>query len=160
MQVLTKKVSDLTPTEYKQCHRLNLGQGMGGGWMQPTLEHYRKTGGEARAVMLKDDELLVGWGLLSPTKSHFKEGPYGITPYVKRRAKYSLMLYVRRSHRGKGYGRILLDEARRFDPRPKVWYSHHAEKLYASSKVTANKDTRKRFNEIKTRAEFSERLTR
>jgi GNAT superfamily N-acetyltransferase len=160
MQVVHKKVSELTPTEYKKCHRLNLGQGRYGGWMQPTLEHYRKNGGDARAVMLKDGDLLVGWGLLSPTKSHFNAGPYGITPYVKRRTKYSLMMYVRKSHRGRGYGKLLLEEARKVDPRPMVWYSHTAEKIYATSTVTTDKPTRQRFNEIKSRVEFYERMTR
>lgn len=97
-----KPVSELTPDEYRKCHRLNFRTGGMDGW----LETARKKGLDASASMiLEKDGKLVGWGLMFP-----RDGEYS------REKRKTIYLYVRVKDRKKGFGQELLKDLKKHTP--------------------------------------------
>src|SRR6478752_1614483 len=106
MEIRHKPVSDLTATEYRACYKANYGLG---GYMLEEIDYCRRTPARrpGEVIMLwdgPDDKTssLIGWCLLTPVRTW---GLIGGTAYTKKRSKYSVMFWVKRQHRRKGYGK-------------------------------------------------------
>lgn len=120
MKVITKTVNELTKDEYAACRVANYGPD---GYMRYVLQDYRKKDGDkAIVIMLWESEStglsrLLGWALLTPCTTR---GMLGVTRYTKSKSKYTAQFWVKRQHRKKGYGKILMREVKTHDPRPHV----------------------------------------
>ena len=107
----SKLVGNLTPDEYKACHRLNMGHR---GTMVYRLEESRKRAPRrSRAIMIEDEEgLLLAWALLFP---------YGYGMRRKSKVPPKLVhIYVRSSCRRRHLGTRLLCASRRYIEHPEV----------------------------------------
>jgi GNAT superfamily N-acetyltransferase len=118
MEIRHKLVSELTDTEYKACLAANFGWE---GYMREELKLCRD-GYPGKAILLwhgPEDTIrsLRGWALLTPTKAH---GLMAVTQYGTTVSKYSAQFWVKRQWRRRGYGTILMEEVKKYDPRPHV----------------------------------------
>lgn len=107
MQVVVKKIGDLTRDEYRYCYNANMGHF---GQMQSRFSNYRRDElsarrDNARAFMLVDDSLqgaraLLAWALVFDDSVYFWTKP---------------------SHRNKGYGTVLMREVKKEITKPTVY---------------------------------------
>lgn len=109
MRVITKRIIDLTPQEYRDCYRLNLRDN---GQMQSCLaeakryeQSYHKRRRFSHAIMIKDGDRLLAWSLVMPM--HGERG-------------WEAQFYTRKAERNKGLGTVLFKEVQKFDKRPYV----------------------------------------
>jgi GNAT superfamily N-acetyltransferase len=118
MKIIHKDVSDLTPVEYRACHKANFGEN---GYMREVLVAC-KGGNAGKVVMLWNGpdntaRSLIGWALLTPVT------PYGIlsvSRWVMQRSKYTAEFWVKPRYRRKGYGKVLMNEVKKYDSNPHV----------------------------------------
>lgn len=131
MLIVHKDVSDLTRGEYQAMYRANFGDE---GLMRTNLIGCRKHGNPGRTISLwsptKRNRLLA-WALLTPVRP---DGDWAASRWTMKQSKYTVMFWVKWEHRGKGLGKILMDEVHKLDPRPHVmphdeiserFFSHH-----------------------------------
>ena len=89
MEIVKKKVKDLTPDEYKKCSSLTLRES---GEMQTNLSWYfREDERDSFVYLIKDEAKLLAWALVFPK-------------YAK---EVGAFFYVRKTYRRKGLGRAL-----------------------------------------------------
>lgn len=98
-RIVSKRVPELSDQEFKDCYRLNMRDR---GSMRDELNEQRMKRNN-RAVLVYEDDLLVGWSL------RFREN-WGGDRFKKNPT--SLYIYVRRSYRKQGIGKFLLGRAR------------------------------------------------
>lgn len=132
MQTIIKDVKDLTPDEYRACYAANYRES---GYMQIMLASARRDGKTGTAILLWDDtkvglSRLVGWALLTPTEVG---GMIGTTRYVQRKSRFTAQFWVKRQHRKRGYGKMLMDEVKKIDARPHVLPHDKASSEFLSS---------------------------
>lgn len=145
MDIKVKNVLDLTPTEYRACYLANY---RGTSIMQGDLFRIRSGNPmhSGTAILIWDgpeDTIgsLIGWSLVMPSKTW---GDSGISPYAKRKSKHTAMFWVKRQHRRKGYGSILMDEVIKIEPIPFCYpHSKQSAHLFKNRKITADGDSRK-----------------
>lgn len=144
MNTVIKAIQDLTPEEYRACYSLNFGQY---GWMRPSLSYYRKKT-DVWVIMLWEDKL-IGWSLVAPCN---RDSIFEINEYAIRRSKYVAQFYVRFRERGKGYGRLLMSEVLKLDPRPHVIpHDTQSGAFFSSYPVTCRRNERPYITEGKKR---------
>lgn len=119
MEIIHKSIKDLTKTEYRACYLANYGPW--DGYMCETLVN-AKNSTECKVIMLwdgPDDTVrsLIGWALLTPVREY---GILAVTPWVMRRSKYTAQFWIKKQYRRRGYGKILMTETKKLDPRPHV----------------------------------------
>lgn len=119
MEIRHKPVSELTPVEYRACKLANYGPE--NGYMYEELGRCR-LGAPGEVIMLWDGpddttKSLLGWVLLTPVRRY---GLLAVTEWVMKRSKYTVQFWVKRQHRRKGYGKVLMNEVKRLDPKPHV----------------------------------------
>lgn len=140
MDIIVKNVDEMTPVEYRACYSANYGWD---GYMQEELRSCKKgwqMGG--KVIMLWDGPAdtarsMIGWALLTPTKM---SGPAAVSRYMTHRAKYTAQFWVKSKYRRKGYGKMLVQEAKKIDKRPHV-FPHDAAsgELFSSFDVAVSK---------------------
>lgn len=137
MDIITKSVADLTPTEYKACYRANYGDQ---GFMQGALWQARKGYLEgAVAIMLWDGppdliKSLKGWVLLTPCTLN---GELATSAYAKKVCKYTAQFWVKRQHRKQGLAKMLMHEVKKVTPRPHVIpHDKASSELFSSFRVS------------------------
>lgn len=118
MEIRHKKVSELTPVEFRACYAANYGYE---GYMREELNRCKR-GHPGQVILLWDGpdntaRSLIGWALLTPTRCH---GLLAVTRHAKSRSTYTAQFWVKSRHRRKGYGKILMQEVKNYDPRPHV----------------------------------------
>jgi hypothetical protein len=144
LEVRFKDVMDLTPTEYMACYKANYGDG---GFMQQELVGCREpTSVRTGKVYLlwdgPDDKQtsLVGWCLITPIRSW---GILAASKWNRKRSKHTVQFWVKRNHRKKGYGKLLMDLATRYEPVPHVFpHSKNSSRLFKDYDVTASANDR------------------
>lgn len=140
MEIRHKAVSELTTVEYRACHRANYGPF--NGYMSEELGRCRK-GAPGRVILLwdgPDDTIrsLVGWALLTPVRKH---GLVGVTEWVMKRSIYTVQFWVKKQYRRNGYGKILMNEVKKLDPKPHVMpHDAASSELFSSFDVQVLKD--------------------
>ena len=127
-----KPLGDLTPHQWKRCSKLNAGD-MGNMYDMMREQRYNP---EALAILLRKGRGIVGWGLLIPTADLYSW--WGMTYYARKTTKYNAQLWIDEKHRRRGYGKIIMDEIQRRDPKPFVYpYDEHAGNFFADYRVSA-----------------------
>lgn len=137
MKIITKPVIKLSPKQYAAVRDSNFHYG---GLMLPELDRIEaESDSEALAIMLwTTTPTLIGWALLTPVKV---SGPLGGTEWTKRRSKYTVQVYVNDKYRRNGYGKLLMTEAIKHDPRPHVIpHDVQSGELFSSFTVTTVSD--------------------
>lgn len=131
--ILHKDVKDLTRGEYQAFYRANFGDE---GYMQGELARCRHQGFYGRTISIWSDTKrreLLAWALLTPVREY---GPLQVTRYTKTQSKYTVELWVKWKHRGKGYGKALMNEVYNYDDRPNVLpHDEISEKFYSNYNV-------------------------
>lgn len=109
MRIETKSVPDLTEAEFKECCRLSLREK---GEMAEQARFYRRRPKDYSRVWLvrDDDDRLIAWSMI------FK--------YRKDAANWTFHVYVRRTERKKGIGKMLLGRARKGRKTPLRVFPH------------------------------------
>lgn len=136
MEIRHKTVAEMTTTEYNAAFKANYGFD---GYMQGELYRCRREGHEGRVILLwdgPDDRVssLIGWAILTPVRLY---GMVAATRYTKRNSKYTVQFWVKRQHRRKGYGKILMNEVKKHDPKPHVFpHDTASAELFSSYNVT------------------------
>lgn len=110
MEVITKRVIDLTPQEYQLCYKLNLRDK---GQMQGCISEARYYEAQysnprrrfSHAIMIFDGGKLQAWSLVMPRTDG---------------RGWEAQFYTRRAERQKGLGTTLFKEVQKFDKRPYV----------------------------------------
>lgn len=140
MEIRRKHVSEMTPLEYRACYRANYGTE---GYMQEELARC-KIGYPGEVILLWDgpddtEKSLIGWALLTPVRRY---GLLSVTRWVMRKSKYTVQFWVKRQHRRKGYGKILMNEVKtNYDPNPHVIpHDDASSELFSSYKVQVLND--------------------
>lgn len=134
MEIRHKPVSEMTPVEYRACYRANYGEE---GYMQEELARC-KSGYPGNVIMLwegPDDTArsLIGWALLTPVRQH---GLLAVTRWVTTKSKYTVQFWVKKPHRKKGFGKMLMNEVKKYDENPHVMPHDDASmELFSSFKV-------------------------
>lgn len=142
MNILVKKVSDLTPVEYRACYLANYGSN---GYMREELGCSRRSPDyrPGIAIMLwdgPDDKItsLIGWTLLTPVRTW---GLIGGTRWTKKKSKYTAQFWVKSQYRKQGHGKTLMAEVKKLDPRPHVFpHSNASAEMFSSFDVTVMKE--------------------
>lgn len=119
MQILHKDVCDLTHGEYRALLMANFGPDEG--YMHNELQACRKNERPGKTVSLWTDgsnRRLIGWALLTKVRLY---GQVAGTRHTQKKATYSVQFWVKPQYRGKGYGKILMDEVKSYDTRPHVF---------------------------------------
>lgn len=119
MDIRHKRVCDLTKVERRACYLANYGFE---GYMREVLAECTENN-NGRVVLLwdgPDDTVrsLIGWALLSPVAN--KYSIVAASDYARKNCVYTAQFWVKRQYRRKGYGKILVAEAKKYDPRPYV----------------------------------------
>jgi len=141
MDIRHKKVSELTPVEYKACKSANYGPD--NGYMHEEVTRCRQGKYPGEVIMLWDGpddstRSLLAWALLTPVRRH---GLLSVTEWVMKRSKYSVQFWVKRQHRRKGYGKILMAEVKKYDENPHVMpHDDASSELFSSFKVQVLQD--------------------
>lgn len=115
MRLITKTIGQLTNEEYRYCYNANLDSSdKTTGRMRPDLVYYRSDpltarDEDAKVVMLWDDaqsgaKRLIGWAMT------FIEG-----------REHIAFFWVKKPHRNKGYGTMLMKEIKKSNPKPYVY---------------------------------------
>lgn len=134
MKIIHKDVSELTPVEYRACYRANYGDG---GYMREVLVDC-KNGNPGKVILLWDGpedsaRSLIGWSLLTPVDLY---GILAVTRWVTKRSKYTAEFWVKKRHRRKGYGKVLMNEVKKHDDNPHVIpHNKASSELFSSFKV-------------------------
>jgi len=120
VQIIHKKIKDLTYTEYLACYKANYGEF---GYMRPELARCKREGMPGQVIMLwdgPDDSVssLMGWALMVPVRTY---GLTGGSWYTKKKAKFTTQFWVKKQYRRLGYGTKLMSEVKKIDPRPHVF---------------------------------------
>lgn len=150
MEIRHKKVSDLTPVEYRACYQANYGYI---GYMQNELHFCRKYGDPGEVIMLWDGpddttRSLIGWVLLCPVRVE----PYYASAHIRRVSKYTVNVWVKSKYRKQGYGKMLMDEVTKLDPRPHVLpHSEASANLFSGYRVACTLMDRRRWIKPKPR---------
>lgn len=140
MEIRRKSVSELTTVEYRACYRANYGPF--NGYMAEELVRCKK-GHPGEVILLwdgPDDTIksLIGWALLTPVRRH---GLLAVTEWVMKRSKYTVQLWVKKQYRRKGYGKMLMTEVKKMDPKPHVLpHDTPSSELYSSFDVQVLRD--------------------
>lgn len=135
MEIRHKAVSELTTVEYRACYKANYGPFEG--YMSEELVCCRN-GAPGQVIMLwdgPDDTIksLIGWALLTPVRKH---GLLAVTDWVMKRSKYTVQFWVKKQHRRKGCGKILMSEVKKLDPKPHVMpHDDASSELFSSFEV-------------------------
>lgn len=142
LEVRFKDVSELTATEYMACYRANYGAG---GFMQEELVACRRTEAWAtrtgKVYLLWDgpedkQSSLRAWCLITPIRSW---GKLAASRWNMKRSKHTIQFWVKRNHRNKGYGKLLMDLATMYEPVPHVFpHSKNSSRLFKDYDVTAS----------------------
>lgn len=133
MEIRHKLVSELSPVEYRACYKANLGDE---GYMRSTLVEERLGVGQGQIIMLWDGpddtaRSLIGWALLTPITL---SGLLAATRYVKSKSKYTVQFWVKRQHRKKSYGKLLMEQVKlHYDLNPHVFPHDEASSEFFSS---------------------------
>lgn len=117
MYTIHKPVTDLTPGEYRAFYNANFGPH---GYMQSQLEYYRKRlylPAQTVAVWNGNPRRLLGWALLTPVRP---DGEIAASSWAMKQSIYTAQFYVKQQYRGKGVGKMLMNEVHTLDPRPHV----------------------------------------
>lgn len=131
MEIITKKVSELTPDEYRACVRANFGDG---GDMRDELRYAR--GNPHRKVFTiciwdgphDKQSSLIAWSLVFPAVSLDIPG--------RKKKQLSAHFWVKSQHRQKGYGRVLMLEVKKHDKSPHVFpHSEESAEFFSSYRV-------------------------
>lgn len=136
MDIIHKKVTDLTPTEYRACDNANYGHA---GWMQGELRRCRTKGFPGQVIMLWNGpadkvQSLIGWALLTPVRTR---GTIAGTRWTMKRSKFTVQFWVKKRHRRKGHATTLMSEVKKLDPRPHVFpHDIVSGELFSSYEVT------------------------
>lgn len=138
MNIVTKTVDELTQAEYRACYMANYRDS---GYMREELRNSREQPEKypGTAIMLWDGPTdsqanLLGWCLLSPVRTW---GLIAGSRYTKAKAKYTAQFWIKRPHRRKGYGKVLMAEVKKYDERPHVFpHSEASAELFSSYNVT------------------------
>ena len=142
MEVRFKDVVDMTPTEYRACYLANYGSG---GYMRDDLVAARDGRRQGKVYLLwegpeDNTTSLHGWSLITPIR---RGGRGGASRYAMKKAKHTVQFWVKRNHRKKGYGKLLMDLAVMYTPHPHVFpHSKNSSRLFKDYDVTASKRDR------------------
>lgn len=134
MKLIHKDVHELNRVEYRACYKANYGTG---GYMQGDLNR-AKLHRDGKVILLWDGTAdsvssLLAWSLLIPTKT----AP--LTKYAKSNSKFIAQFWVKRPHRKKGYGSLLMKEVLKYDPKPYVYpHDKSSASLFADYEVTTS----------------------
>lgn len=144
MEIIIKPLPRLTDKEYQACRRLNMGPE---GLMQDTLID-QADNPRCQAIMLWG-RYMYGWALLEP----IKETMYAeVSDHAMRVCKYSAQFYVRESARGRGYGRMLMNEVVKFDPKPYcIPHDPLSGSFFSNFRITATRDRRELMSKKKVK---------
>lgn len=133
MEIMHMPVDALTRGEYLACSRANFGDE---GLMQPMLKVCRQGDVEGKTITLwtpTKRRTLLAWALLTPVSTT------GIAPassWAMKQSKYTVMFWVKWQHRGKGYGKVLMNEVHEYDERPHVLpHDEVSEKFFSGHRV-------------------------
>jgi hypothetical protein len=133
MIIVHKDVSDLTRGDYQAFYHANFGDE---GMMRDNLIRCYKHGSPGHTISLWSStkrRRLLGWCLMTPVSTNPTLG-WAASRWTMRQSKYTVMFWVKWEHRGKGLGKILMDEVHKLDPRPHVlphdeisekFFNHH-----------------------------------
>lgn len=137
MDIIVKKVNDLTPSEYAACAKANYGWG---GHMQEDLREARRCPSDDLVIMLRegdpdDMKSLLGWCLVSPASTY---GWYA----APETARHVVQFWVKKQYRRKGYGGILMSEVKKIDYEPHVIPHNKASgEFFSSYNLTTPEDS-------------------
>ena len=129
MEVIHKDVKDLTASEYRAFHAANFGDT---GIMRGELERCKKYNLQSSTISIWTGikrRRLVGWALVTPVRGY---GDLAASRHTMKVSKYTFQFWVKPQYRGKGYGKLLMQEAYRLDPRPHVMpHDEKSEKFFS-----------------------------
>jgi len=152
MNVVRKRLTQLTPAEYRACHAANFHSRAS---MQGDLRN-NKNNPDAYAIMIwkgprNTNKNLIGWSLLIPKKS--------APDIIPRRSKYHTQYWVKAQYRRHGYGKMLVNYVRAVDPHPYVIpHDLRSASMFASvSGVSCHQDDRSFMLSIKRSNEHAKR---
>lgn len=150
MQVYVSSVPNLSKEEYRAFYRANYGNG---GYMRQILvdnrnshnavPYWRHYDPNTLTISLWEDgdripENLIGWCLMTPVRT--RRSLVSGTEYTKRVSKYTVQFWVKRKYRKKGYGKQLMNEVLKYDPRPHVIPHDEASgALFSNYKIVATR---------------------
>jgi len=142
LDIVVKSLADLSDTERRACHNLNL---RGGGYMQKDLKDFGDRS-DCFAVMGWEGKTLVGWCLLL----NLRIPELYVTANAKRKSKYMAQVYVRARYRGRGIGHSLMQEALKLDDRPHVYpHDERAAAFFARYRVSCTQRYVKNLNQAR-----------
>lgn len=103
-RTVVKYARNLTPAEYSQCYRKNLGNG---GTMRHTLAFaWKNANSNSKAVLIKDEHGdIIAWSLT----------------HAEHMGQTGVMFWVEKPYRRQGYGTRLLRHSKKIDPQPRVF---------------------------------------
>ena len=131
MQIVHKKVVDLTGAEYRAMLKANFGPDEGYMYNELKACRNRERRGETISLWIDgSSRRLIGWALLVPVRTN---GDTRGTWWTKRHAKYTVQFWVKSQYRKKGYGKILMNEVKKYDARPHVFPHDDASGNFFSS---------------------------
>lgn len=136
MEIRHKQVWELTPLEYRACKAANYGPT--NGYMHEELTRCRAGKGPGQVIMLwegPDDSMrsLRAWALLTPVRRY---GLLSVTEWVMKRSKFTVQLWVKKQYRRNGYGKMLMTEVKKLDPKPHVFpHDNPSSELFSSFEV-------------------------
>lgn len=131
--VVHKDVKDLTRPEFIAFYRANFGDS---GIMQGELMRCRQHNLQASTIAIwtcHKERRLIGWALVTPVRGY---GDLAASRHTMKQSKYTFQFWVKPQYRGKGYGKVLMDEAYKLDPRPHVMpHDEKSEKFFSHYNV-------------------------
>lgn len=133
MEIMHKPVEDLTRGEYQALYRANFGDE---GLMQGTLISCRNGESQGQTISLwapTKRRTLLAWAILTPVSTR---GLMSASSWAMKQSKFSAQFWVKWQYRGKGYGKILMDEVHKYDERPHVMpHDETSEKFFKNHRV-------------------------
>ena len=122
-RVVVKKAKNLTLSELRSCYAMSY---RNNGDLQPWLCQSRHGDGADDVILVKEDGLIIGWGM------RLKDS--GETGY-----------WVRKSHRRKGIGTVMVKRAKKLGKIKTHPHSYESAKMFAKAEAFDNKKVERKF---------------